>query len=210
MNLEELRRDFGKNSLDIEDLPDDPLELLELWISDAVMLGITEANAMVLSTVNEAGRPSSRVVLLKEITGQGELVFYTNYESRKGKELAHNPFAALNFFWREAERQVRIEGTVSKTSRKVSEQYFNSRSPGSNAAAIVSPQSRVIGDLTELKEKAATLLADQDKIRLPRYWGGYRLKPDVFEFWQGGKDRLHDRILYTSEKKGWKKVRLAP
>ncbi|NOX84387.1 MAG: pyridoxamine 5'-phosphate oxidase [Chlorobi bacterium] len=210
MNLGDLRRDFGKNSMDINSLPDNPLELLKIWMDEAVKSGVNDANAMVLSTVDTAGKPSSRVVLLKEITGEGELVFYTNYESRKGKELSENPYAALNFFWRETERQIRIEGVVKRTSRKMSEQYFNSRSRESNAGAVVSPQSRVIGSLEELKEKAAKLLSDKEKIKLPVFWGGYRLKPVMFEFWQGGKDRLHDRIRYSLLDGRWKMERLAP
>jgi len=210
VNLSDLKRNFGKSSLDINSMPANPFELLGLWISEADGMGITEPHAMVLSTADETGRPSSRVVLLKEITADDRLVFFTNYESRKGKELAENPYAALNFFWREAERQVRIEGIVSKTSKKVSEQYFSSRPRESNASAIVSPQSRVIRGLQELKKKAEELLSDDEKIALPDFWGGYELKPEMIEFWQGGKDRLHDRILYLTGKDGWEKVRLAP
>ena len=210
MNFDDLRRDFGTAGLKIGNLPDNPVRLLVKWIAEAVDSGISEANAMVLSTADQSARPSSRVVLLKDITADSRLVFFTNYESRKAGELEINPRAALNFFWREKERQVRIEGTVTRTSREVSEKYFSSRAPVSNASAVVSPQSRVIESLEVLREKSRNLLSENKEITLPDYWGGYQLKPLMIEFWQGGKDRLHDRIRYRLVNGVWIKDRLAP
>ncbi len=210
MDLSDLRRDFGKFGLQAEKMPDNPFQVLKEWLHAARDAGIGEFNAMVLSTVSREGRPSSRVVLLKEVTDNGKLIFYTNYYSRKGRELMSNRYAALNFFWHELERQVRVEGEVIRTSREVSNAYFKSRPIESQLSAVVSPQSEPIADLGQLREKAEKLFLSGEKIELPGFWGGFALSPDLFEFWQGGKNRLHDRIRYVLNEQDWQRERLAP
>jgi pyridoxamine 5'-phosphate oxidase len=210
MDLSDLRRDFGKFGLDLNKLPGNPADLLERWLTEAEKAGIGEFNAMVLSTVSRESRPSSRIVLLKEVTRNGSLIFYTNYRSRKGKELMMNRFAAVNFFWRELERQIRIEGEIKKTSREISRAYFKSRPLESQLSALISPQSEPIKDLASLRQEAERIFVSGAKIDLPDHWGGYELTPDCFEFWQGGKNRLHDRIRYTRQGLLWHTDRLAP
>jgi len=210
MDYSDLRRDFGKFGLDVSKLPGMPIDFLALWLEEAKQSDIPEFNAMVLSTVGRDLKPSSRIVLLKEITDEGKIVFYTNYQSRKGEELLFNPNAALNFFWPALEKQIRIEGGVKKTSRDRSEKYFRSRPLESQLSAIVSPQSEVISDLSVLKKASEKLFVSGKKISLPPYWGGYELSPEMFEFWQGGKNRLHDRIRYRIGSQGWTIDRLSP
>lgn len=209
MDLSDLRRDFGKFGMEEDKLPVLPDQLLKEWLAEAEKSGISESNAMVLSTVNLNGKPSSRIVLLKEITDEG-LIFYTNYLSRKGQEIRLNPNVSVNFFWRELEKQVRVEGIISKTSRDVSEKYFRSRPLESQLSAIVSPQSEIIESLSSLKKDADDLFVSGKKIRIPEFWGGYIIRPSSFEFWQGGKNRFHDRIRYRLLKGKWVKERLAP
>ena len=209
MNLSDLRRDFGKFGLDEGKLPDEPIDLLMSWLSEAKNAQILEYNAMVLSTVDHTGKPSSRIVLLKEIKNDG-LIFYSNYLSRKAKEIMLNPNVAVNFFWRELEKQVRIEGKITKTSREDSGDYFKSRPLESQLSAIVSPQSEVISGLGELKKETEELFVSGRKIKLPIFWGGYFITPELFEFWQGGKNRFHDRIRYKLTGGKWEKDRLAP
>ena len=194
--------------MDVKNLPENPAELFKLWLKQASDKNIAELNAMVLSTVNTDGKPSSRIVLLKEVSEGGSLLFYTNYTSRKGKEISGNPNVSLNFFWKELERQVRIEGVVSRTSREKSEAYFKSRPPESNLSAIVSPQSKAIDSLNVLRKKAKEL--NNNELKLPGYWGGYEVHPNYYEFWQGGKNRLHDRISYSTKENVWTRFRLAP
>lgn len=208
MDLHHYRNNYLKNSLNEGDLPQNPLDLFRLWFEDALQKNVYEANAMVLSTVL-GNRPSSRVVLLKELNALG-FVFYTNYESRKGKELEQNRHAALNFFWRELEKQVRIEGVVEKIDHKMSTKYFNSRPFESRVSAIVSPQSQPIASRQVLEDKQKDLLLKPDQVVCPPYWGGYCLVPERIEFWQGRADRLHDRIVYQLEKSDWHHSRLAP
>jgi pyridoxamine 5'-phosphate oxidase len=210
MDLSDLRRDFGKFGLSEDKLPDNPSDLLKEWLEEAKSIKIPEFNAMVLATTDMDGKPSSRVVLLKELDDKGNLVFYTNYLSRKGREIRMNPHVAVNIFWRELERQIRVEGVVSKTSRASSEAYFKSRPLESQLSAIVSPQSEEIKDLSELKKKADELFVSDQKITLPPFWGGYAIRPNAIEFWQGGKNRLHDRIRYVRDLGDWSRKRLAP
>lgn len=210
MELSDLRRDFGKNRLDEKNSPKLPVSLFNSWIEEAKNKGIQEFNAMVLSTVGNEAKPSSRIVLLKEITASGALVFYTNYKSKKGIEIIKNPFAALHFFWPELERQIRIEGKIEKTNSEKSDDYFNSRPVESRASAMVSPQSEKIGSLNNLKKQCQYLVENLHEIKRPEYWGGYELTPVLFEFWQGGKYRLHDRIRYNLAGDQWIKDRLAP
>lgn len=208
-----LREDYRLASLDIQDVDINPLKQFNKWFSEALNAQILEPNAMTLATVTAEGRPAARIVLLKELDTEG-FVFYTNYNSHKGQELAHNPFAALCFNWLDLQRQVRIEGTVKKVPPSVSEAYFVSRPKGSQVGAWASPQSNVIENRAVLEEKFKELdekYADSDTVPYPEHWGGYIVVPTVIEFWQGRSSRLHDRIRYTrSENNDWKIERLAP
>lgn len=190
-----------------KDLTSNPIDQFRIWFEQARASSITEPNAMTLATVSESGRPSARIVLLKDIREDGFL-FYTNYQSRKGKELEANPGASLVFLWKEIERQVRIEGICEKVSPQVSDAYFLSRPEGSRVGAIASPQSEVVTSreaLDKLREEA--LAGSKER---PAHWGGYVLKPDMLEFWQGRPDRMHDRFRYKNTTDGWKVDRLAP
>jgi pyridoxamine 5'-phosphate oxidase len=209
--LSEMRKNYDQGSLEERNALANPLDQFTAWLNQAVESGITEPNAMTLATVSEQGRPSTRVVLIKGYD-EGGIVWFTNYESRKGKELSHNPFAALQFHWVELERVVRIEGRVEKLDETASDAYFHSRPLDSRIGAWASPQSREIEGRTELVTAAARYAA---KFLLnpprPPHWGGYCLVPDCWEFWQGRKSRLHDRLRYLRQADGqWQRVRLAP
>jgi pyridoxamine 5'-phosphate oxidase len=190
----------------------DPIKQFASWFNDAWAAGIKLAHAMTLATANRAGVPSARMVLLKEFD-EGGFVFYTNYESQKGHELAENPVAALLFHWKELERQVRITGRVTKVSREQSAQYFHSRPRGSQLSASVSAQSRPVKNRRMLEDDVERLQAryPEGNLPLPDVWGGYSVSPEVIEFWQGQEDRLHDRFRYTCQPDGlWLVERLAP
>lgn len=207
----DLRIDYRLASLDEHDVAKDPIEQFESWWNDALTSDVQEANAMTLATSTPDGYPSSRIVLLKSFDADG-FVFFTNYESRKGQEMAENPRVSLLFFWRELERQVRIDGIVTKVSADISDEYYNSRPPGSRLGAIISPQSKVIPHRSFLEEQLK-IVAEKyvlEDPKRPDYWGGYVVKPMRMEFWQGRSSRLHDRILYTPEGESWKIERLAP
>lgn len=209
MKLHDMRRQYGSDRLDEFDVPDDPISLFSSWFRQVADLQIHEANAVVLATAHE-NRPSARVVLLKEFGANG-FVFYTNYESRKGRELETNPYAAMLFYWPELERQVRVEGMVERLSREVSEAYFDSRPEGSRLSAIISPQSQTIPSRGMLETLAGEFLQFGKHLKMPDFWGGYVLQPDRIEFWQGRENRLHDRLVYVlSEKDVWMLSRLAP
>ncbi len=210
MKLSDLRRDFGKHDLQEAKLPASPIVLFHSWLEKARVSGVPEFNAMILSTVGQQGNPSSRVVLLKEVNNLGALLFYTNYLSQKGNDLKNNTFAAAHFFWASLEQQIRIEGQVAKIEEKKSDDYFASRPRESQVSAIVSPQSEQINSLEELERKRNDLLKSTVKLNRPEYWGGYELKPQLFEFWQGGTNRMHHRILYQLDGSKWKMSRLAP
>lgn len=193
-------------------LPANPFEQFTHWYREAETAQMPESNAMTLATATRAGRPSARMVLLKGF-GENGFVFYTNYESRKGGELAENPFAALVFHWPKLQRQVRIEGTVVKVSPEESRQYFQSRPLGSQISASISPQSKVVANREELERRyaAAETAAAGAALPLPPHWGGYRLIPELIEFWQARPNRLHDRLRYRREADGtWHIERLAP
>lgn len=207
-----LRKDYIQASLNEEDVAPSPFSQFDKWWKDAEKSEIDEMNAMTLTTSTVDGRPSARIVLLKSYDEEG-FMFFTNYESRKGQELAENPHVCLLFFWKELERQVRIEGTVSKASAAESDQYYNSRPLGSRIGAIASPQSKVIPDrlfLEQQVERVTNEFKDREPVR-PEYWGGYIVRPTLLEFWQGRSSRLHDRIVYTITPEGnWTIARLAP
>jgi len=212
MSLADLRRDYSLSGLSEKDLARDPFRQFEQWFQEAEAAKLPEPNAMICSLANRSGVPSCRTVLLKGLDGRG-FVFYSNYESRKGRELAENPRASLLFPWIAQERQVIVEGSVARLSREESDAYFHSRPHASQLAAWASPQSSVIVGRNVLDEAFKTLdkkYAGQE-IPMPPYWGGYRVQPDTVEFWQGRHGRLHDRLRYRREQNGdWAVDRLAP
>lgn len=211
MNLQNLRMTYSAQTLDEADVLRNPFAQLERWLQEAITAEILEPNAMQIATVGN-GQPSVRTVLLKGLDETG-LVFYTNYDSRKGQNLAENPNCALLFSWLPLERQIRIEGTAAKVARSLSETYFKSRPKSSQIGATVSPQSQAITrEMLEQKtEEITAQYTDADALPLPENWGGYRVAPTRIEFWQGRPSRLHDRICYTLQTNGtWTIERLAP
>ena len=211
VNIADLRKEYKLRSLLEKDVDPDPIKQFQLWWNEAMMSNIEEPNAMTLATSNSKGKPSARIVLLKGLSNEG-FAFYTNYESRKGKELKENPHASLLFFWKELERQVRVEGTVSKADEEKSNEYFSSRPAASKLGAWSSPQSSVIKSRDELDENVKKYQQQfgEGNIPKPQHWGGYVVKPTLIEFWQGRPSRLHDRIQYTLLADGrWKIERLA-
>ena len=208
--LATLRKSYERGELDEASCADDPLRQFETWLDQAIKAQLPEPNAMTLATVGAAGRPSTRIVLIKGFDARG-LVWYSNYESRKGCELADNPHAALQFHWVELERVVRIEGVVERVSAAESDAYYASRPLESRIGAWASPQSRPIASRAVLVTNAAKAAA-RHGLNPPRppHWGGYRLMPDRWEFWQGRKSRLHDRLRYRLDGEQWVRERLAP
>ena len=210
MNIADIRKSYEKAELSEAHSQADPLMQFDHWLKEAIASEVPEPNAMTVATVGPDLRPSTRVVLIKGYDERG-IVWYTNYESQKGQELAGNPYAALQFHWVELERVVRIEGLVEKVSAEESDAYFATRPLDSRIGAWASPQSQVIPDRTVLVTAAAKYGA---KFLLhplrPPHWGGYRLKPDTWQFWQGRKSRLHDRLRYRLEDETWVRERLAP
>lgn len=210
--IADIRKDYKLASLEEVDVAANPFDQFTRWWNEAVASQIDEVNAMTLATVNATGVPAARIVLLKGYNPDG-FIFFTNYESDKGKNLAQNPHAALVFFWKELERQIRIEGTVEKVSAEESDRYFNSRPASSRIGAWASPQSAVIENRTVIEqnvERYSSIFAN-DSIERPDHWGGYIVKPISIEFWQGRSSRLHDRIRYVLENSAsWKVERLAP
>lgn len=211
MSIADLRRDYRSHVLVESEAAADPLIQFRQWFDEAIRAELLEPNAMTLATVAPDGSPAARIVLLKGLDDTG-FVFFTNYESAKGRQLTHQPRACLLFFWGELERQVRITGQVERLPEEESLAYFRSRPRGSQLGAWASPQSRVIASRDELDTQLAQLeahYADAD-IPLPPFWGGYRVIPAAVEFWQGRPSRLHDRLLYSRAEGEWTRVRLAP
>jgi len=211
MSVADIRTDYKKASLAEADVTADPFSQFANWFDQALKADVAEPNAMTLSTVNADGKPSSRIVLIKEFDQRG-FSWFTNYDSAKGQDLDSNPHAALLFFWTALERQVRIEGRIEKLSDAENDAYFNSRPLGSRQSALASQQSQPIADREALEQNLAAVVAEfGEHPPRPAHWGGYRLRPERVEFWQGRSSRLHDRIIYTRDDNGaWTISRLQP
>lgn len=212
-HLADLRKTYSQRTLSEADVLPDAVQQFRVWLEEALAAQLEEPTALTLSTVSADGQPSARVLLLKGLPEDAGFLFYTNYESRKGQELAARPLAAINFFWPGLERQVRVEGRVEKAPEALSTEYFQSRPRGSQLGAWASPQSQIIGSREELEARetaAAQAFADQDPLPRPLHWGGYILRPHRLEFWQGRPSRLHDRIVYERAGTAWHRSRLAP
>jgi len=209
--LQNTRKDYTQDVLDKNHVLSNPVEQFAVWYNEYTKTEAVDPNSMTLSTINFAGRPTSRIVLLKGITNGG-FEFYTNYNSHKGKEMAANNWVCLNFFWPELERQIRIEGRVEKVSEEESDAYFDSRPLGSRIGAWASPQSEVIESRDMLDEQLKKYTEEfANGVKRPSHWGGYRVIPDRVEFWQGRASKLHDRLVYTLQPNGeWMIDRLAP
>ncbi len=210
--IADIRKEYMLETLNESGVESNAIAQFDSWWQDAITSAIEEVNAMTLATASLQGKPSARIVLLKNYDDKG-FVFFTNYESRKGSELADNPQACMVFFWKELERQVRIEGVIEKVSREESDIYFLSRPKSSQVGAWASPQSKLIVSRETIEENVIKFKAkfENESISRPSNWGGYRLKPELIEFWQGRESRLHDRLQYTIQEDGiWKIERLAP
>ena len=212
-NIADIRKNYAKQALIEDAVSPNPVAQFKVWLEEAIQAEASEPTAMVLATVSSGGKPSARVVLLKDISDSGFL-FFTNYDGRKGRELAQHPFAALTFFWPALERQVRVEGSVVKVTPEISDNYFHSRPRGSQIGAWASPQSSEIENRQVLEEEDRRLterFRETAVIPRPEHWGGFQLQPEWLEFWQGRPNRLHDRIIYERQQDmNWKIKRLAP
>ncbi len=213
--LAALRREYGDAGLDVDDVGTDPVAAFEGWLQQAIDSGLHEPNAMVVSTVTPDGRPDSRMVLLKGVDARG-FVFYTNYGSAKGEQLAATPHAALLFPWHDLQRQVRVQGPVERVTREETQSYWAQRPRGSQLGAVASPQSQEVGsreELDALQQRVEERYGDADAagdVPVPDHWGGYRVAPETVELWQGRKGRMHDRLVFRRDGEGWSVVRLAP
>lgn len=210
-DLQQIRQEYSQHTLDVSEVDKNPFRQFEIWFKEAVESEVKESNAMTLSTVDGLNKPHNRIVLLKGFDERG-FTFYTNQASKKGKEIAENPNVSVCFFWMELERQVLIEGAAEKISRKESEHYFKSRPYMSQIGAMASNQSEVVESREYLDQKFKALVEKypEGSVPMPETWGGYLIKPIYFEFWQGRRSRLHDRIAYKKEEKSWAIQRLSP
>lgn len=211
INIEAIRTDYRLAALQEDDVDRNPISQFRNWFEQALQAKVIEVNAMTLATVDQEGKPAARIVLLKDIEDEG-FVFFTNYQSNKGLDIAANPHVSLVFFWPDLQRQVRVNGQAAKVSEQLSTDYFHSRPLGSQLGAWASPQSRVITDRSVLDEnlKVTTEQYKEQTVPKPPHWGGYLVKPYAIEFWQGRTNRLHDRILYRKDGNEWTINRLAP
>ncbi len=212
VNIADIREGYEREGLTEQEVSRNPITQFEKWMQEAVDAGISQPNALTLATASKEGRPSARIVLLKAVSEAG-FVFYTNYNGRKGRELAENPYASMVFLWPSLSRQVRIEGMVSKVDAATSDAYYHSRPRGSQLGAWASPQSEVVADRQDLEDALVqyTTQFEDQQVPRPEHWGGYCLKPDAIEFWQGRPSRLHDRLLFRREdNQPWRIERLAP
>ena len=211
LEIDNIRKEYTQESLDNQDVDPDPIIQFKKWLEEAIQAEVLEPTAMTVSTVSKEGKPHSRILLLKGLDERG-MIFYSNFESEKGQDMKANPFVSLNFFWAELERQVRVEGKVNQISREESEAYFKSRPRGSQIGAWVSPQSQEIPsrDFLEERIKEVSVKYEGLDVPIPPHWGGYLLKIEKIEFWQGRPSRLHDRIVYQLEDENWRIFRLAP
>jgi pyridoxamine 5'-phosphate oxidase len=212
INIADIRKEYARQQLSEQEVEANPVYQFQKWLDEAISAQVMEPTAMNLATVSKEGRPSSRILLLKGITGD-QFIFFTNYSSKKGQDIQENNFGAMTFFWPELERQVRIEGIISKVDSQVSDEYFQSRPRESRIGAWASLQSKPLTNrqLLEEKEKSLKKQFENQDIPRPSHWGGYALTPDRIEFWQGRPSRLHDRIIYELNQEGnWKVFRLFP
>ncbi len=210
-NLHKMRQEYMSGNLNEELMPQDPMQMFKMWFSEAIETGLTEPNAMTVATASLDGKPSARVVLLKEVNNMG-FVFFTNYLSRKGREITVNPEVALVFDWHDMERQVRVEGRAEKLPVEDSDAYFNSRPEDAKIGAWASPQSKIVKNRDELEKLEDEIMEQFEdmEVHRPSHWGGYLIRPSVIEFWQGRPNRMHDRIVYYNTEEGWSMHRLAP
>jgi len=209
-DIQKKRHEYSLNQLNEHDVDQNPFIQFDAWFKMALEANLPDANAMTLATVNAEGKPTARILLLKDYSDDG-YCFFTNYESKKGEDLKQNPYAAMVFFWPQLEKQIRIEGRIEKLKSDYSDQYFMARPVGSRRAAAVSPQSSILKDRTELEQAIEKHKKKHDEtFRRPDFWGGYQLIPEKFEFWQGRESRLNDRIEYVLNDGNWIFHRLAP
>lgn len=212
MDIQQIRQEYDSQPFKKEDLKEDPFEMFEVWMQEALEKAVLEANAFCLATVGKEGKPSSRTLLLKEFSSEG-FIFYSNYESRKAKQIEENPHGSMTFFWKELARQVVLEGVIAKTSPEISNAYFKIRTRESQIGAWASRQDQILDSREVLEEKfeRAKEQFEGKEVERPSFWGGYCLQPFRIEFWQGRKNRLHDRFLYQLNPEGkWEITRLSP